>query len=89
MEVPDINLDAISFSNNPTPSQLANAMTSIHKFLSRVGGILTADGSHTSADETVALILNSSTSLKRAADIFGSNTSGLVLPLPPANMRRQ
>lgn len=82
MEVAAIELRAISFDSIPTGSQLSDALNDVHKFLSRVGGILTVDGSLTAANREVANILNASNLIKEAADICGRNTSGLVLPMP-------
>lgn len=74
-----LKLESLEYESNPTPSQIANALTVVHKFLNRmVGGIL-AEGDATSAEQKIVLILNSATGLQQAADIF-AGSSNLALP---------
>ena len=80
MEIAAIELPAISFDSIPTNSQVSDALNGIHKFLSRTAGLLNANGEVTAASPEVAAMLNASNLLKQAADAFGRNLSGLVVP---------
>jgi len=80
MEIAAIELRAISFDSIPTNSQVAEALEDIHKFLSRTAGLLNANGDVTAANPEIAAVLNASNLLKQAANTFGQNLNGLVLP---------
>ncbi len=82
MEVKNLELEAISFSDAPTKSQLTNALRDIHNFVGRMGGSLLMDGSYTIGDQAVGVMLNASVMLKQAADLFdaGPNAAGLAVP---------
>jgi hypothetical protein len=84
MEVKNLELEAISFSEAPTKSQLVNTLRDICTFLGRVGGALILDGSYTVADPPLGAMLNASIQLKASADQFenGPNASGLAVPQP-------
>lgn len=90
MDVKDLQLDAISFSQAPTKSQLVNTLRAIHSFLAKMGGSLLMDESYTIGDQPMGVMLNASVMLKQAADQFdaGPSASGLAVPQPPAGMRR-
>ena len=82
MDVKDLQLDAISFNQAPTKSQLVNMLRDLHNFIGRVGGSLLMDGSYTIGDQAVGVMLNASVGLKQAADLFeqGPNAAGLAVP---------
>lgn len=84
MEVKNLHLDEISFSEAPTKTQLVNLLQDIHKFLGRVGGALILEGSYTIADQPLGQMLNGSIQLKAAADGFeaGPSAAGLAVPAP-------
>lgn len=84
MEVPDLKLDAITFTSAPTKSQLVYALRDISKFIGNVGGALILDGSYTVADQALGTMLNASIQLKACADGFdnGPSASGLAVPQP-------
>lgn len=92
METKDLSLDAISFKEAPTKTQLVNVLRDIHRFLSRLGGVIIADEQFTIADPAVGAMLNGTIQLRAAADQFeaGPNQAGLVhaMPAPPAGQRR-
>ncbi len=92
MDVKDLHLEEIKFSDVPTQSQISNALRDIHRFLSRLGGVLLAAERHTTAEQSVGALLNGSIQLKAAADLFeqAPNQAGLVhaMPAPPASMRK-
>jgi hypothetical protein len=89
MEARDLTLDAISFKESPTKSQLVNTLRDIHKFLSRMGGMMLADESYAISDQPLTTMMNASVQLKAAADMFeaGPNRDGLLqaMPAPPRN----
>jgi hypothetical protein len=80
MEIAAIELRAISFDSIPTNSQVAEALEDIHKFLSRTAGLLNANGDVTAANPEIAAVLNASNLIKQAANTFGQNLNGLVVP---------
>lgn len=84
MEVKNLELAAISFSEAPTKTQLVNTLRDIHNFLGRVGGSLILDGSYTIADPAMGAMFNASIQLKASADQFeaGPNAAGLAVPQP-------
>ena len=84
MDVKNLELEAISFNQAPTTSQLVNSLRSISDFLGRVGGALILDGAYTVADPPLGQMLNASIQIKASADAFsaGPNASGLSLPQP-------
>jgi hypothetical protein len=84
LDVKNLELEAISFNQAPTKSQLTNALHDISKFLGRVGGALILDGAYSVADPPLGQMLNASIQIKAAADAFdaGPNSSGLSLPQP-------
>jgi hypothetical protein len=82
LQVKDLHLDAIDFSEAPTKTQLVNTLRGIHEFLGRVGGALILDGSYSIADQPLGAMLNASIQLKASADQFeaGPNAAGLAVP---------
>lgn len=82
MEVKNLELASISFSEAPTKSQIVNMLRDIHKFLGRVGGALILDESYSIADPPLGAMLNASIQLKASADQFeqGPNAAGLAVP---------
>jgi hypothetical protein len=93
VQVKDLELDKISFSEAPTKTQLTNLLRDIHRFLSQLGGVLIASEAYTIADPPMGAMLNGAIQLKAAADQFeaGASQQNLVhaMPAPPAQMRRQ
>lgn len=90
MQLPDLKLDAISFSQAPTRSQIVNCLRDISKFLGQMGGSLILDGSYTVADQQMGAMLNASIQLKASADQFDQspNSAGLSTPqIAPQVMR--
>jgi hypothetical protein len=90
MDVKDLKLDAISFNQPPTKSQLVNTLRDVSTFLGRVGGALILDGAYSVADPPLGQMLNSAIQLKASADAFdaGPSASGLALPQPAPGPRR-
>jgi hypothetical protein len=90
MDVKDLELDAISFNQAPTKSQLVNTLRDVSNFLGRIGGALILDGSYSVADPPLGQMLNASIQLKASADAFdaGPNASGLALPQPAPGPQR-
>lgn len=84
MEFKDLELEAVSFKDTPTKTQVVNMLRDIQKFLTRIGGVLIVDGSYSIGDEPVAILLNATIQLRAAADKFeaGPNQSGLAVPNP-------
>ncbi len=82
MEVKNLELAAVSFTEAPTKTQLVNLLRDIHKLIGRVGGSLLMDESYTIGDQAVGVMLNASVALKQAADLFeqGPNAAGLAIP---------
>ena len=93
MEVKDLKLDEISFSQPPTRTQIVNMLRDIHRFLSRVGGCVIQSEEFTVADQAVGAMLNATIQIKAASDVFeaGPSQQGLVhaMPAPSAQMRPQ
>lgn len=91
MDIKNLHIDEMDFSDVPTQSQVVNALRDIHRFLSRLGGVLLAAERHTTAEQSVGVLLNGSIQLKAAADLLeqAPNQAGLVhaMPAPPANVR--
>jgi len=90
MDVKYLELDAISFNQAPTKSQLVNTLRDVSNFLGRIGGALILDGSYSVADPPLGQMLNASIQLKASADAFdaGPNASGLALPQPAPGPQR-
>ena len=82
MQVPDIHLDAISFSSAPTQSQLINTLRDISKFLNRLGASVILEGMYTAGDPAIGETLNVGTKLRQCADLLenGPSASGLAVP---------
>jgi hypothetical protein len=82
LEVKDLHLDAISFSEAPTKTQIVNTLRDIHTFLGRIGGALILDGSYSIADQPLGAMFNATIQLKASADQFenGPNAAGLAVP---------
>lgn len=92
MDVKDLHLEEIKFSETPTQTQLIRSIRSIHQFLSRLGGAILTSEMYTIADQPLGVMLNAAVQLKAAADQFeaGPSKTGLVqaVPAPPAHMRQ-
>lgn len=84
MEFKDLELEAASFKDTPTKTQVVNTLRDIQKFLTRMGGALLVDGSYSLGDESIGVLLNSAVQVRVAADKFeaGPNQSGLAVPNP-------
>lgn len=82
MHVPDLKLEAISFSAAPTKSQLVNTLRTISTFLSNMGASLILDGSYNIGEQALGETLNSAIKLKQCADLFENSpgASGLAVP---------
>ena len=84
MDLKDLELDAIKFTEPPTTSQTVSTLRTLEKFVSRMGAALVMDGSYRIGDEAPAAIFGAAVHLRAAADKFENapNTSGLALPQP-------
>ena len=84
MQVYDLKLDSIEFTQAPTKSQLVNALNDISTFISHMGGALILDDTYSVADQPLGEMLNASIMLKKAAAQFeaGPSASGLAVPQP-------
>jgi hypothetical protein len=84
MEVPDLKLDAISFNQPPTKSQLTNMLRDLSKFVSHCAAAIVIDGSYQVSDQPCGGMFNAATMLKGCADQFeaGPNAQGLAIPQP-------
>lgn len=82
MDLKDLELDAIKFTNTPTPTQAVNALRDLEKFVSRMGASLVMGGAYRIGDEAPAAIFGAAVHLRAAADKCeqAPNTSGLTLP---------
>lgn len=96
MELHDLELEAIKFTEPPTKSQVSNALRDVESFLARLGGIILAEKNPLAkiGDPSIGTLLNATTQIRAAADAFenGPNSSGLAVPqlqAMPGGQRRQ
>ena len=84
MNLKDVELEAATFTEPPTKSQLVNVLRNVSQFLSRMGAAVILDGSYAVSDPPLGETLNAATKLKQCAQAFedGPNASGLALPQP-------
>ena len=84
MDVKNLELEAISFNQAPTKSQLVHSLRSISNFISDMGASLMLDRSYDVSDPPLGQMLNAAIQLKACAKTFdeGPNSSGLSLPQP-------
>jgi len=70
-----IRLDAIEFEGTPTPSQMANMLEEINKFVNKAVGLIMSAGDAQATDPKVAVTLNGCIAFKQGADHFRGSSN--------------
>ena len=85
-----LKLDAIEFAEVPTPSQVADAFTKIHKFVNSMMAHIMISEELTVNDAKVMNALNGAGNLLQSADMW-KQSSPIAQPqlVPPTAGRRQ
>ena len=74
-----INLEAVSWNEEPTPTQMFNALKGMEDFLSKTSGALLLAGTYSCADPSMVALLNATVTLRLARNGFDMQMGGQVV----------